>query len=198
MATRRDQRSEETRSALLGVARRSFARAGYADTTIGQIASRARVTHGALYHHFEGKQALFKAVCEDLERDLASRLVDAAQADRLAEGRLERGCQAFLDACMEPDFQRIVLLDAPSVLGWEQWHEMDSRYGLALLAAAIEAEIEAGRLAPQPVTPLAHAIHGALNEAGHVIARAEDAPAARAEMGRAIVSLIGSLRPPLT
>lgn len=194
LPSRRTEHSESTRRALLDVARELFATHGYADTSIGEIARRARVTHGALYHHFAGKQALFHAVCEDLERSLAERLVAAVEAEGRPELHLERGCDAFLDICMEPDFQRIVLLDAPSVLGWEAWHEMDAQYGLALLGTAVRAAIDADYLEPQPVEPLAHLILGALNEAGHVIARSDDPVAARDQMGTTVARLIDGLK----
>ena len=192
--TRREEQSEATRRDLLRVARGLFAERGYVGTSIDEIARQARVTHGAIYHHFGGKQALFRAVCEDLQRELAERLRAAARAEGRRELHLERGCEAFLDSCMEPDFQRIVLLDAPAVLGWEAWHEMDARYGLGLLRDALESAIDAGYFRPQPVDPLAHLILGALTEAGHVIARADDAGAARAEMGATLAALLYGLK----
>jgi AcrR family transcriptional regulator len=192
--SRREEQSDATRRALLRVARRLFGRHGYAESSIDEIARSARVTHGALYHHFEGKQGLFRAVCEDVQQELSGRLTEAAQAEGRPERHLERGCEAFLDVCMEPDFQRIVLLDGPAVLGWEAWHEMDAQHGLGLLRGAIEAAMDAGYLKAQPVEPLAHVILGALNEAGHVIARADDPRAARKEMGSTVAALIDGLK----
>ena len=192
--TRREERSDSTRRALLRAARALFARKGYAETSIDEIARRARVTHGALYHHFGGKLAIFMAVCEELQVDLTERLLAAAEAEGRPELHLERGCDAFLDLCMEPDFQRICLLDAPSVLGWEAWHEMDAQYGLALLRGGLEAAMEAGYLKQHPIEPLAHVILGALTEAGHVIARAEDARAAREEMGATVAVVLEGLK----
>jgi AcrR family transcriptional regulator len=193
--TTKAEQSEATRGLLVGVARELFAESGYAGTSIERIVRRARVTRGALYHHFDGKQAVFRAVCEELERELAGKLGAAARSEDRPELHLERGCEAFLDACLEPDFQRIVLLDAPSVLGWEAWHEMDAKYGLGLLTAALEAAMDRGYLERQPVEPLAHVILGALNEAGLVIARAPDAERARAQMGATVARLLEGLKP---
>ena len=189
------EQSEATRQALLKVARRLFASRGYAGTSIEDIVSRARVTRGALYHHFETKQEVFRAVYEDLQRDLTQRLVDAALSEPRAEKHLERGCEAFLDACLDRAVQRIVLLDGPSVLGWDFWHDVDEEYSLGLLKGGLDAGMETGYFERQPVEPLAQVLLGALIEAGLTIARADDVDAARRELGSAIGRLIGGLRP---
>lgn len=192
-SSRRQRQSEETRRFLLAVARRAFAERGFAGAGITEIAGQADVTHGALYHHFATKQALFAAVCEDLELELVRRLSTVAGDDGEERSGLREGCTAFLDACEQPDFQRIVLLDAPSVLGWEAWHAMDARYGLALLTRAVEAEMRAGVLVEGDAAALAVVLHGALNEAGHAIARAEDPRGTRARMASAIGTLLDAL-----
>ena len=104
------------------------------------------------------------------------------------------GIRAFLDACMEPAVQRVVLLDAPSVLGWERWREIDEHYGLGLVRASIEASIGAGAIAPQPVDALAHMFLGALNEAALMIARADDPRRTRTEVEETLVRLLEGLR----
>ena len=100
----------------------------------------------------------------------------------------------FLDRCLEPEVQRIALLDAPAVLGWEQWREIGARYGLGLISALLTAGIEAGELRRQPVDPLAHALLGALDEIAMLVARADDPPRARAEAGETLAGLIEALR----
>lgn len=187
----REAQSDATRRSLLSVARATFARNGYAGASIGDIAQQAEVTHGALYHHFENKRALFAAVCEDVEQTLVDRLVRSDAGDG---SPLSHGCDAFLDACEERDFQRIILLDAPAVLGWETWHEMDARHGLALLTRAVQAEMRSGQIPEHDAASLAYVIHGALNEAGHAIARADDTGETRARMGRAVEALLQGLR----
>ena len=192
--TRREERSDSTRRALLRAARALFARKGYAETSIDEIARRARVTHGALYHHFGGKLAIFMAVYEELQIELAERLMAAAEAEGRPELHLERGCDAFLDLCMEPDFQRICRLDAPSVLGWETMREVEGRYSLVQLHQGLEALIADGRLAPRPVAPLAHMLLGAMCEAAMWVARAEDPRAATRQAVAELEAIMEGLR----
>ena len=100
----------------------------------------------------------------------------------------------FLEACTEPEVQRIVLLDGPSVLGWDRWREIGAEHGLGLIEATLQAAIDAGAIAEQPVRPLAHVLMGALDEAAMLVARAEDPEAARAEVGRTIDTLLGGAK----
>jgi AcrR family transcriptional regulator len=189
------EQSEVTRGALLRVAQELFTDKGYAATATEDIVQRAGVTRGALYHHFRDKEELFQAVFEEAERGLVETVrtaADAAQTDPW-QGFVV-GCQAFLDACLEPGVQRIVLLDAPSVLGWETWRRIDAEYGLGLVRHSLQAAIDAGYLDPLPVEPLAHVILGALNEAALLIARAEDVPSARTEMGAVVERLLQGLK----
>jgi AcrR family transcriptional regulator len=194
-ATRKAEQSEATRRELTTVARRLFAKHGYAATPIEDIVRSARVTRGALYHHFDGKQDLFREVFEEMERELSEKVAVAAAAENRPELHLEVGSQAMLDACLDPAVQRIVLLDAPSVLGWEAWHETEERYGLGLMRMAIETAMDAGYIERQPAGPLAQVILGALIEAALAIARADDVEAARKEIGASIARLIEGLKP---
>lgn len=184
------ERSDATRSELVAVARRLFAERGYAGVGTEEIVRAAGVTRGALYHHFESKRELLAAVYEQVERELTERIATEAFAGGQAPAdpveALRRGAELFLDACLEPDVQRIVLLDAPAVLGWERWREVASRYGLGLIEATLQAAIDAGEITAQPAGPLAHVLMGALDEAAMYVARAENRVAARAEMGAAL------------
>jgi AcrR family transcriptional regulator len=193
--TRKAEQSEATRSSLVRVARKLFASRGYANTSIEEIVRRSRVTRGALYYHFEDKQALFRAVCEELQGELVERIYAVVDPEGRWEKHLELGCEAFLDVCLERDFQRICLLDAPSVLGWEAWHEMDAEYSLGMVSEALEAAMDRDYLERQPIEPLSHVIIGALSEAGLVIARAEEPKKARAEVGATVARLIEGLKP---
>lgn len=195
VATKKAERSEATRRALLRVARRLFAKRGYADTPIEEIVRSAQVTRGALYHHFEGKQDLFQAVFEEMESELSQIVARAAAAEPRSERHLEVGVQAMLDACLDPAVQRVVLLDAPSVLGWATWHEIEERHGLGLLQAALESAMEAGHIERQPAGPLAQVVLGALIEAALAIARADDVAAAREEIGASVARLLRGLEP---
>jgi AcrR family transcriptional regulator len=189
------EHAEATRAALVASARALFAERGYAAVSIEEIVRRARVTRGALYHHFEDKADLFRAVFEDVQQDLARRLLEAAASQPDESKHLEIGCHAFLDACAEPDVQRIVLIDGPAVLGWEAWHESDVNFGLGLLRRSVEAGIRGGTVERQPVGPLSHLLLGALNGCGLEIARASDPARAKREMRKATDRLLKGLRP---
>ena len=188
------EQSAATRQKLLKVARKLFAARGYADASIAELVERAKVTRGALYHHFESKQDVFRGVYEDVQRELTDKIYTAAMAEPKVEKHLEIGAQVFLDGCLERDIQRIMLLDAPSVLGWDYWHEIDEKYSLGLLKDALKAGMKQGYFERQPVDPLAQALLGALNEAGLYIARADDSEAARREVGTTIARLIAGVR----
>jgi AcrR family transcriptional regulator len=188
-------RSEATRGALIEAARRLFAEHGYAGIGTEEIVRSAGVTRGALYHHFGGKRDLFEAVYVRIEADLAERIAAGALAANAESplGAMRAGAEMFLDACTEPEAQRIVLLDGPSVLGWDRWREIAAEHGLGLIEASLTAAIEAGAIARQPVRPLAHVLMGALDEAAMLVARAEDPEAMRAEVGRTLDTLLGAL-----
>lgn len=187
------EQAEATRRALLDAARELFAARGYAATPTAEIVQRARVTKGALYHHFRDKQDLFRAVFEELERELVEQINAAAMREERAWERVLAGAQAFLDACLEPAIQQIVLLDAPSVLGWETWREIDAQYSLGHVKAALRAAMGEGAIAKQPLDPLAHMLIGALNEAALVLARASTAKRARVEIGATVTRLLEGL-----
>jgi AcrR family transcriptional regulator len=176
--TKHDLRSEATRRRLVTAARTLFGARGYADVGTEEIVRAAGVTRGALYHQFRDKADLFAAVAEEIEAEIAERVAaGAAGVDPV--GALRSGARLFLDACAEPEVERIILLDAPAVLGWEGWRDLAGRYGLGLVQFGLRAAIEAGAIVPQPVAPLAHVLIGALNESALYVARAEDGPAAR-------------------
>jgi len=189
------ERSEATRDALIEAARALFAERGYAAVGTEEIVRAAGVTRGALYHHFGGKRDLFEAVYERIEVELAQRIASGA-LDAGATAPLEAmraGAEMFLQAATEPEAQRIVLLDGPSVLGWDRWREIAAEHGLGLIEATLQAAIEAGAIAEQPVRPLAHVLMGALDEAAMLVARAEDPERMRAEVGRTLDALLAGL-----
>jgi AcrR family transcriptional regulator len=187
-------RSEATRAALVAAARPLFATQGFAGVGTEEIVRAAGVTRGALYHQFRDKTDLFAAVFEQVEADIMQRIGAVAGEhadDPLAELRV--GAEAWLDACAEPEVHRIVLLDAPAVLGRERWREIALRYGLGLVTAVLQAAIDMGRMEPQPVEPLAHVLLGAIDEAALYLAGAEDQVRARAEVGAVIDRLLAGL-----
>jgi AcrR family transcriptional regulator len=189
------ERSTATRGALVAAARRLFAERGYAAVGTPEVAAAAGVTRGALYHQFAGKADLFLAVYEQVEQEVTERigeLVVAAGARDPLEA-LTAGAEAFLQACAEPEINRIALLDAPAVLGWEQWRAVGLKYGLGLTEAILRAAMDAGRIAEQPLRPLAHVLLGALDEAALYVARAEDPLAAREEMRTVLTGILRGL-----
>jgi AcrR family transcriptional regulator len=188
------QRSEATRAALVAAARTLFAEHGYAGIGTEEIVKQAGVTRGALYHHFNGKEDLMRAVLHELSRELAESSAAAALTETDQWRQILAAVDAFLDACTDPAVQRIMMTDAPSVLGWDEWREIDTQYGLGLIKASLEQAMETGLIARQPVDPLAHLIVGALDEAAMYISRAADAETARREMGESIERMLDGLR----
>jgi len=171
---RQASRSASTRAKLIRAARRLFASKGYAAVGTEQIVRRAGVTRGALYHQFSSKEDLFLAVYEQVEQELTERVAATLGEVSSPLGALRAGIRAFLEACRAPEVQRIVLIDAPAVLGWERWREVAERYGLGLIEAAVTAAIEAGEIADLPPELLAHLLMGALDEAALLVVRNPD------------------------
>jgi AcrR family transcriptional regulator len=187
------ERTEATRAALIAAARRLFADRGYADVAMEEVVAAAGVTRGALYHQFGGKRELFEAVFEQVEQEITEDIAVKALSGRDPLDALRAGARAFLDHCLDPEMQRIALLDAPAVLGWERWREIGGRYGLGLTEATLAAGIEAGVIAPLAPRPLAHLLMGALDEAAMAVARADDPEAAREEMVTVLDGLLDGL-----
>ena len=188
------ERSETTRSALIEAARRLFAERGYAGVGTEEIVRAAGVTRGALYHHFDGKRDLLRAVYEQLEAEIAKEVAAGAKPGASIVDTLSAGAEMFLDRCLEPEVQRIVLLDAPAVLGWEEWREIGARYGLGLIEGLLTAGMESGEIRRQAVKPLSHALLGALDEIAMLVARSDDPARARAEAGQTIQGLLTAVR----
>ena len=195
MTPRRTQaeRTAATRRALLDAAREQFTARGFTGTGREQVAAAAGVTRGALYHHFGTKEGLFRAVVEELELGLVEQVAAVAGEGGNPVDELRRGCLAFLDACLEPAVRRIVLLEAPVVLGWDAWREIDARYGLALVRAGLAGAFDELGLDPATVDPLAHLLLGALNEAALLVATADDPARARDEVGATVTLLLDRL-----
>ena len=188
------QQSETTRAELVAVARRLFSERGYAETPTEELVRQAGMTRGALYHHFKDKRALFEAVFEDVEQSLMMKIGSSVDPKANAWQRLLNACNLFLDACLDRDVQQIVLIDGPSVLNWDGWREIEERYALGAIIAMLQASIDEGFLAPQPVEPLAHLVLASVNEAGMVIAKSDDVKAARKEVGASFERLLNGLR----
>lgn len=191
---RREAEAHATREALIQAALELFTERGYAAVGTEEIVTRAKVTRGALYHHFTDKRDLFRAVFERVEGDLMERIGSTMEGADDAWNLMVAGMRAFLDACEEPAVKQISLIDAPAVLGWEEWREIDNRHGLGLTRAALQGAVEAGVLRPIAVDPMAHLFVAALSEAAFVIAHADNPRKARAEVEEALTQLVEGLR----
>ena len=194
---RKAEQSEATRAEIVAAARRLFGERGYAAVGTEEVVRAAGVTRGALYHHYAGKSDLLEAVYRQVEEEITTRIAETALASGTSSpvGAMRAGIAMFIDACAEPEVQRIVLLDAPAVLGWDRWREIAASYGLGLIEASLEAAIEAGEIPAQPVKPLAHVLMGAMDEAAMLVARSED-PTVREEVTAVLERLLESLRSP--
>jgi AcrR family transcriptional regulator len=193
----KQKRAERTRRDVLDAAREIFTARGFADASMEEIAERAGVTRGPLYHYFDDKQDLFRAVYAEVERYLAEKVL-LGMRSRVGPGasaweQVHAGNHAFLDTALEPFVQCIAILNAPAVLGWDARHDF-ARYGLGLIRNGLQMAMDEGSMDAQPVEPLAHLVRAVLSEGALLIARAEDHAAARAEVGAAVDRLMEGLR----
>lgn len=174
-------RGQATRGQLLAVATRLFAERGYEDASIEQVLAESGLSRGALYYHFPSKEALFLAVLEAVEADVLERVQAAAleaagSGDALAAFRAAG--MAWVRLAAEPTVQRIVLTDAPAVLGWQRWRELDEEHALGLVKQSLGAMAEAGRLDAGRIDLLAHVWLAALDEIALYVGGAPDRDAA--------------------
>jgi AcrR family transcriptional regulator len=183
------ERLAATRAALLKAARTIFAEQGYQAAATEEIVRRARVTRGALYHHFEDKRALFDAVVSDVSREIAEKIDAMTPMDDPLKALIV-GTGAFLDACLDPAVRRIYLIDAPAVLGWHRWREIDAPQGVRSLRDGVSAMLTARPDDALSVDATTFLLAGAFNEAALWIAEAKDEKAARRAMDRSLAALI--------
>ena len=189
------ERTEATRGRLIATGRRLFGEKGFAATSTEEILSEAEVSRGALYHHFSSKTDLFRATFEAVEEELTANLLEIATAGGETDPVkiLELGFNAFLDQCVKPEVQRIVMLDAPTVLGWDTWHELDERYAFGTIKAVLAVAAESGRIDPDAVDSITHLLVGAVMQAGMVVARADDPVAAKQRLGESFALLVSTI-----
>lgn len=192
-------RREATQAALLGAARPLFAERGFADVSADEIVRAAGVTRGALHHHYGDKRGLFRAVFEQVEaaitQELAAMVVAGGEGPSPSQDLLPRALAAFLDICERPEVRQIALTDAPAVLGWQTWREIEAQHGLGLLTAMLSNAPAAGNPAT-PAAVLAQLVLSAVVEAALLIAHAEDRSVARQQAEASLLALFGDLLPP--
>ena len=193
---KRAAQGRATRGQLIEVATRLFAEHGYEGTSIEAVLSAAGVSRGALYHHFAGKEALFEAVVSAVSEQVTVELTEAVRGCADPLDAMRTAAVAWIDLAADPVIQRIVLVDAPSVLGWDRWRAMDDGRTLGAMRAMLQAISDSGRLPAELVGPFSHMILAALDEIVMVIARAPDSTAAVAEGRMAVQALLDRLLRP--
>ncbi len=192
-STLRAEQVAQTRAGLVRAWRRLFGQDGFAATSVEDLAREARVTTGALYHHFPTKTALFETVFEQVHAELLDASVRAAAVAADEIELLVLGFESFLDAVLEPDVQRIIITDAPAVLGLARFTELDERYAFTAIVGALEAAAAAGRLRVDDAETLARLLLGALTRGGMLIANAPDPVATRDAVAATIRALLAGL-----
>ncbi|MFD4357707.1 TetR/AcrR family transcriptional regulator [Nocardia sp. NPDC058518] len=192
-STGRTRQREETRRVLLAETRALFAAKGYAAVGLSEIVTSAGVTKGALYHHFDSKADLFRAVLTQVQEEVGAQVAAAADTEADPWTQLTTGCAAFLRACADPLVQRILLIDGPAVLGWHEWRAMDEANSARHLREALQSLVDAGVLPPQPIAPLTQLLSGAMNEAALWLATTTD-PDALTDTIAALDRLLAGIR----
>jgi len=191
----RSQHAEATRRAVLTAARSLFGTKGYAQTSVDEIADAARVTKGAVYHHFAGKEALFRAVYDEAEADTYQRAIVARDEHDPPLGQLTSMMNAYLDAALDREIRRITLIDGPAVLGHEPELSAEQRANVVAVRSFIAAAIGRGEIADLDPGVLTDLIGGLAWLGALLIARASDPGATRAELGKALGAMLRGLAP---
>ncbi|MFG2332726.1 TetR/AcrR family transcriptional regulator [Streptomyces sp. NPDC048604] len=189
MPVNRAQQRAATRQALLAEGQRRFAADGYHHVVLAEVAQAAGVTKGAAYHHFDSKAGLFRAVVREVQHDLGERVAAAAEQHEDLWEQLRAGCRAFLAAGTDPAVRQILLVDAPTVLGWDEWRTLDEESSARHLTEVLAALAAAGVIADEPVDALARLLSGAMNEAALWIAQGGDPQAAERALDRLLAGL---------
>jgi len=191
----------QTRAALLAAGRRLFGENGFRSTSVDDLAREARVTTGALYHHFPTKTALFEAVFMQAHTDLLTAATTAAQGaadDGPAQkgDELARGFDAFLDGVLQPDVQRILVLDGPAVLGLARFTELDEQYAHVAIMHALVSAVEAGAIQVDDPETTTRLLLGALTRGAMLIANSADPVETRHAVARSMRSLLNAFSAP--
>jgi AcrR family transcriptional regulator len=192
--SRREEYTEATRQALLSAGRDVFASEGYQAAGIEAISRAARVTRGAFYHHFEDKKALFDAVVVSMQAETTARIEERSRAQRKIWDRLNVGIDAYLDACLEPAYGRIVIQEAPAVLGNARYREIEEAYPMALLTASLKALKRDGELDFEDIDLLGRMVDAMICKVALMLPEA-DHPKKLRERGQKIIgTLLGVFR----
>jgi len=193
--TKRAAQGQATRDHLVAVAIGLFGEQGYEDTSIEDVLRAAGVSRGALYHHFAGKEALFEASLLVIEGRMTEGLLAVIAGAPSAVAALRAAALGWIDMAGDPAIARIVLIDGPSVLGWERWR-IQGGQALGEMRAMLQAVADEGQLTPGLVNAFAHVLLASLDEIALMIAQAEDPAAAMAEGRTAVEELLRRLIAP--
>jgi AcrR family transcriptional regulator len=185
----------QTRQALIASGKRLFGEKGFAATSVDDLAREARVTTGALYHHFSTKTALFETVFETVHGEVLEASENAGADAPNAVEFIARALEAFLDAVLDPQVQRIVVTDAPAVLGQERFTELDERHSFGPMVAALEVARVSGELDIDDSETLARLLFGALTRGAMLIAGSPDPAETRDRVARGMRALLAGLAP---
>jgi AcrR family transcriptional regulator len=196
-ASLRAEQVAQTRTALIAAGRRLFGDNGFRATSVEDLAREARVTTGALYHHFPTKTALFEAVFVQAHIDLLTSSTDAAQGATDGLDELVVGFDAFLDGVMQPDVQRILILDGPAVLGLARFTELDEHYAHAAIVHALTAAAAAGTIQVDDPETITRLLLGALTRGAMLIANSPEPVETRHAVSRSMRALLSGFTPPL-
>jgi len=196
MSDLRVERGKATRERLLATARALFGRDGYEATSVEAVLNEAGVAKGSLYHHFENKPALFDAVLDQVVSDVAGKAARAAARHGDPVESLRAGCGEWLRTCLDPAVQQIALVDAPAVLGWSRWRELDEQYTLGGVRRSLQALADSGRVPAAQVDALANMLLAAVGEAALLIVQADDPEATLAEGLAAFDTMLDRLAGP--
>ena len=192
--SRRQEYSASTKRALVDVAQELFTERGYAGTSLDEIVAGARVTKGALYHHFSGKQALFEAVFERVEDDASSSIRRAIKDVKDPWEKALTGLRAFLDVLQRPEYRRLVIQEGPAVLGYEKYREQEERSTYGIVQDIVSSVLATYDLEPSMVETFSRVFFGAMSAAGSAVSSAEDTARASAEVEAAIAFILAGLR----
>jgi AcrR family transcriptional regulator len=168
---------------------------GYAGTSLDAVAKRARVTKGALYHHFSGKQALFEAAFDQVESSVRERLAAIVEAESSDPwSRAIDGLREFVTVCLEPGYQRIVLQEAPAVMGWERWRQVEDQFSYSVVRTAVASLLDAGLIAVGPIEITARLLFGAISSGAMLIADATDQRTASKQVSEVVEQILTAMR----
>lgn len=194
--TRREEAVDATRGALVDGALDLFTQKGFAATSLDDVTRAARVTKGALYHHFPGgKLALFEEVFRAVDVRLAEQTAAGIAPGASGWELVEQGLDAYLEACRDPVVRRVMFQEGPVALGWERWRELDGCSARELLEDSLRDLMAAGELRPQPLGLLVRLVFTTLGEAGMTVAEADDPDTARAQAKQLLMGLLTGLKP---